>query len=51
MFIKLVTLIVLLSSVNASGFNSPVVHVADDGGDLNPQPLPPIAEDEFGGLG
>ncbi len=51
MFIKLVTLVVLSLSLGSTAATLQPVQIADGDGDLNPQPLPPIAEDEFGFIG
>jgi hypothetical protein len=48
MLIKLVTLIVLSCALGSAGAFFQPDQIADGDGDLNPQPLPPIAEDEFG---
>ena len=48
MFIKFVTLIVLSCALGSANVSVQSVHIADGDGDLNPQPLPPIMDDEFG---
>lgn len=48
MLIKLVTLIVLSCALGSASASVQPIQMADGDGDLNPQPLPPIMDDEFG---